>query len=123
MTVMARPCLFAPLAVGLALSGCIAGQTPLASSEAPASAGVGIGQRDLTAEEKKVIMDAVAQSLRNPGSAKYQWAKFPAVVTDGSVNYCATVDAQSPMPRITVDKPTWSAHRRAATAYRQPSSG
>jgi hypothetical protein len=96
MTVMARRCLFAPLAVGLALSGCTAGQTPLASSEAPASAGVGIGQRDLTAEEKKVIMDAVAPSLRNPGSAKYQWAKFPAVVTDGSVNYCATVDAQSP---------------------------
>ena len=63
MTVMARPCLFAPLAVGLALSGCTAGQTPLESSEAPASAGVGIGQRDLTAEEKKVIMDAVAQSL------------------------------------------------------------
>ena len=40
-------------------------------------------------------MDAVAQSLRNPGSAKYHWAKFPAVVTR-SVNYCATVDAQSP---------------------------
>ena len=51
---------------------------------------------DLTPEEKKVIMDAVAQSLRNPGSAKYHWAKFPAVVTEGSVNYCATVDAQSP---------------------------
>jgi hypothetical protein len=93
MTVMARPCLFAPLAVGLALSGCATGQTPLASSEAPPASA---GQRDLTAEEKKVIMDAVAQSLRNPGSAKYQWAKFPAVVTDGSVNYCATVDAQSP---------------------------
>jgi hypothetical protein len=89
--------LIAPLAVGLALSGCTAGQTPLASSEAPPpSAGVSIGQRDLTPEEKKVIMDAVAQSLRNPGSAKYHWAKFPAVVTEGSVNYCATVDAQSP---------------------------
>ena len=92
MTVI-RPCLAAPLAVGLALSGCTTGQTPLASSEAPPASA---GQRDLTAEEKKVIMDAVAQSLRNPGSAKYQWAKFPAVVTDGSVNYCATVDAQSP---------------------------
>ena len=89
--------LIAPLAVGLALSGCTAGQTPLASSEAPPpSAGVSIGQRDLTPEEKKVIMDAVAQSLRNPGSAKYHWAKFPAVITEGSVNYCATVDAQSP---------------------------
>jgi hypothetical protein len=91
----------APLAVGLALSGCVTGttatQTPLASSEAqPPSAGVSIGQRDLTPEEKKVIMAAVASSLRNPGSAKYHWAKFPAVVTEGSVNYCATVDAQSP---------------------------
>ena len=97
MTVMARPSLAPPLVVVLALSGCTTGQTPLASSEAPpVSTSVGIGQRDLTAEEKKVIMDAVAHSLRNPGSAKYQWAKFPAVVTDGSVNYCATVDAQSP---------------------------
>jgi len=91
----------APLAVGLALSGCVTGttatQTPLASSEAqPPSAGVSIGPRDLTPEEKEVIMAAVASSLRNPGSAKYHWAKFPAVVTEGSVNYCATVDAQSP---------------------------
>ena len=43
-----------------------------------------------------MIIDAVAPSLRNPGSAKYHWAKFPVVVTEGSVNYCATVDAQSP---------------------------
>jgi hypothetical protein len=87
--------LIAPLAVGLTLSSCTAGQTPLASGEAP-SAGGDIGQRDLSSEEKKVIMDAVAPSLRNAGSAKYHWAKFPAVVTEGSVNYCATVDAQSP---------------------------
>jgi len=45
-----------------------------------------------------VIMDAVAPSLRNPGSAKYHWVKFPALVTAGSVNYCATVDSQSPYP-------------------------
>ena len=84
--------LIAPLVVGSALSGCAT-----TSSEAPSpSAGVSIGQRDLTPEEKKVIMDAVAPSLRNPGSAKYHWANFPAVVTEGSVNYCATVDAQSP---------------------------
>jgi hypothetical protein len=84
--------LIAPLAAGLALSGCTTG-----TSEAPSpSAGGGIGQRDLTPEEKKVIMDAVGPSLRNPASAKYHWATFPAVVTEGSVNYCATVDAQSP---------------------------
>jgi hypothetical protein len=87
--------LIAPLAVGLALSGCTTGQTPLTSGEAPSARG-GIGQRDLTPEEKKVIMDAVAPSLRDAGSAKYHWAKFPAVVTQGSVNYCATVDGQSP---------------------------
>ena len=76
------------LAVGLALSGCTTG-----TSETPSPSA---GQRDLTAEEKKVIMDAVGPSLRNPGAATYHWAKFPAVVTEGSVNYCATVDAQSP---------------------------
>ena len=41
-------------------------------------------------------MDAVGPSLRNPGAAKYHWTKFPAVVTEDSVNYCATVDALSP---------------------------
>ena len=81
--------LIAPLGVGLALSACTTG-----TSEAPSPASV--GQRDLTPEEKKVIMDAVAPSLRNPGSAQYHWANFPAVVAESSVNYCATVDAQSP---------------------------
>ncbi len=55
-------------------------------------------QRDLTPQEKKAIVDAVAPSLRNPGAAKYKWSKFPTVVTEDSVNYCATVDAQSPYP-------------------------
>src|SRR6516164_9022852 len=42
------------------------------------------------------IRRAAISDTRNPGSAKYHWAKFPAVVTEGSVNYCAIVDAQSP---------------------------
>jgi hypothetical protein len=66
------------------------------SSTMPAATPAGVGQRDLTPQEKKAIVDAVAPSLRNPGSAKYRWAKFPAVVTEDSVNYCATVDAGSP---------------------------
>jgi len=41
-------------------------------------------------------MDAVAPSLRDPASAKYRWAKFPAVTVESSVSYCATVDAKSP---------------------------
>ena len=55
-----------------------------------------VAQRDLTPQEKKVITDAVAPSLRNAGAAKYRWAKFPTVVAEESVNYCAVVDAQSP---------------------------
>jgi hypothetical protein len=54
--------------------------------------------RDLTPEEKKAIIDSVAPSLRNANAAKYKWAKFPAVVTENSVNYCAMVDAGSPFP-------------------------
>ncbi|HZC56044.1 MAG TPA: hypothetical protein VE396_08355 [Xanthobacteraceae bacterium] len=64
----------------------------------PAATSAGVGQRDLTPQEKKAIVDAVAPSLRNPGSAKYRWAKIPAIVSEDSVNYCATVDAGSPYP-------------------------
>src|SRR6516165_504011 len=79
------------LSVGLALSGC----TTTGTGEAPLPSA---GQRDLTPEEKQVIMDAVAPALRNPGSAKYHWASFPAVVTEDSVNYCARQAASSPAP-------------------------
>jgi hypothetical protein len=88
---------FLVIAAAFALSGC-AGGLPTgigpATSAAPASSGV--GERDLTAEEKKAIVDAVAPSLRDPASAKYRWAKFPAVTMANSVNYCAIVDAKSP---------------------------
>lgn len=70
----------------------MSGQFPEARSP------LGGAQRELTPQEKKAIMDAVAPSLRNPAAAKYKWAKFPAVVTESSVNYCAMVDAQSPFP-------------------------
>ena len=72
-------------------------QTGEAANGAPVAAGGG-GQRELTPQEKKVIVDAIAPSLRNAGAAKYRWAKFPAVVTDETVNYCAMVEAQSPYP-------------------------
>jgi hypothetical protein len=88
---------FLVMAAGLALSACagaLSTGTSPAASAAPASSG--IGQRDLTPDEKKAIVDAVAPSLRDPASAKYRWAKFPAVTAENSVNYCATVDAKSP---------------------------
>ena len=85
------------LAAGLALSACAttapsAGAPGTSSAAAPAA----IGQRDLTPEEKKIIVDAVAPNLRDAGSAKYHWAKFPEMTMQDSVNYCATVDAKSP---------------------------
>jgi hypothetical protein len=70
-------------------------QSGQATDAAPVVAS-SVAQRDLTAQEKKAIVDAVAPSLRNAGTAKYRWAKFPTAVSGDSVNYCATVDAQSP---------------------------
>lgn len=92
----------AALAIGFALAACAtspSSQTSVATSDAaPAGAAGGGPQRDLTPPEKKAIVDAVSPSLRDPASAKYRWAKFPVVVTEDSVNYCATVDAKSPYP-------------------------
>jgi hypothetical protein len=83
----------AVLAASLSLAGC-ATTSSTAGSTGPAAANV--GSRELTPQEKKAIMDAVGPSLRDPATAKYKWSKFPAVVTEDSVNYCATVDAKSP---------------------------
>jgi hypothetical protein len=92
--------MIAALAAALALSACAttpSSDSPSASVGAPAAA-VSIGERDLTPQEKKAIVDAVSPSLRDPGSAKYKWTKFPLVVTEDSVNYCGIVDAKSPYP-------------------------
>jgi hypothetical protein len=90
---------YAALAAGFALSGCATGTTVTQSGEAAngvLTAPVNVGQRDLTPQEKKVIVEAIAPSLRNAGAAKYRWAKFPTLATEETVNYCAMVEAQSP---------------------------
>jgi hypothetical protein len=95
----------AALAAVVALSACTASapQPPKANAQSllgmsdaapPAS---DVGERELSPDEKKIIADAVALSIREPGSAKYRWAKIPAT-SEGAVNYCATVDAKSPYP-------------------------
>lgn len=98
------------LAAGLALSGCAAqlhsASAPAASAAAPAAqshrtgssaASSTVGQRNLTAAEKKAIIAVVAPNLRDPAAAKYHWNKVP-VNLDNSTNYCATVNAKSPYP-------------------------
>jgi len=100
-----RVTLTTALVLALALAGC-AGALPSVSGPAAAPGGAaaaaaaapagGGPERDLSADEKKVIIAAVAPSLRDAGAAKYHWAKFPAMPSDPSPSYCATVDAKSP---------------------------
>jgi hypothetical protein len=91
------------LAASVALAACAASppaDQPAASAApatAPGAAATPASQlRDLTPQEKKIIVDAIAPSLREPGAAKYKWTKFPIVPPSDEVSYCATVDAKSP---------------------------
>lgn len=89
----------AALVASLLLAACATtspNATTAAGNEPVASAT--LGMRDLTPQEKQTIVAAVTPSLKNPATAKYRWAKFPALPASQSVNYCATVDAQSPYP-------------------------
>ena len=89
------------LAASLALAACAA--TPPADQPAASAAPATVAAatpasqlRDLTPQEKKIVIDAIAPSLREPGSAKYKWAKFPMVPPSDEVSYCGIVDAKSP---------------------------
>ena len=91
----------AAVAASLALAACTT--TPpgdqIAAGAAPATAPAttpASQPRELTPQEKKVIVDAIAPSLLEPGAAKYKWTKFPIVPPSDEVSYCATVDAKSP---------------------------
>jgi hypothetical protein len=95
----------AVLAASVALAACVASPpadqpaasaAPATTPAAAAAATPASQLRDLTPQEKKIIVDAVAPSLREPGSAKYKWTKFPIVPPSDEVSYCATVDAKSP---------------------------
>ena len=78
--------MFAALAAVL-VSGCTASLASITSG----------GLRDLTSEEKKVIVDSLLDNIREPAKAKYLWAKFPAgVPSNGKAHYCAVVNAKSP---------------------------
>lgn len=64
-------------------------------TDGPTSA---LGTRDLSPDEKKVVADAVGRVIKDPASAKFQWAKIPANAGTGDVNYCAKVNARSDLP-------------------------
>jgi len=93
------------IAASVALAACAASPpadqpaasaAPATTPAAAAAATPASQLRDLTPQEKKIIVDAVAPSLKEPGAAKYKWTKFPIVPPSDEVSYCATVDAKSP---------------------------
>jgi len=92
------------LAASSVLAACAATTPPAdqtAASAAPATATAPTATpasqlRDLTPQEKKIVIEAIAPSLKDPGSAKYKWAKFPIVPPSDEVSYCGIVDAKSP---------------------------
>jgi hypothetical protein len=69
---------------------------PTATGTAPASAGLSVADRDLTPDEKQVIMHAIGSGLTSPATAKYHWTKFPTTPESDQPAYCATVDGASP---------------------------
>ena len=91
------------LATGLALGACgISPLSPPAATSSPnlaapegAAAPGGLGKRELTAAEKKIIANAIAPSIRDAATAQYRWPKIENA-PDGPVNYCGTVNAKSP---------------------------
>jgi hypothetical protein len=90
---------------GAAGNGSAPGTASASATSAPASdsdsdaapAAANAPRRDLSAAEKKLIMDQVQYNLKDPQTARYHWTKF-AVTSDDTGNYCATVDAKSPYP-------------------------
>jgi hypothetical protein len=90
------------LAASLALAACATTTPPAdqpsasAALEAAPPATPASQLRDLTPQEKKIVVEAIAPSLKEPGSAKYKWAKFPIVPPSDEVSYCGIVDAKSP---------------------------
>jgi hypothetical protein len=92
----------AVLAASVVLAACAASppaDQPAANAApatTPAAATPAAQLRDLTPQEKKIIVDAIAPSLQEPGSAKYKWTKFPIVPPSDEVSYCGIVDAKSP---------------------------
>ena len=85
------------VALSMTLFGCATAPEPAPDMLALSAAGTpGPGGRDLTPDEKKVIVDAVAAAIKDPASAKYRWSKYGRGGRPGaSENYCAMVNAKS----------------------------
>jgi hypothetical protein len=90
---MTKHPLMAAAVAAVILSGC----TASVASSIPSLNASASTSRELTADEKDVIIEALADNIRDPAKAKYLWNPFPAdAPANGQARYCAIVNAKSP---------------------------
>jgi len=81
----------------LALAGCYTASTPppakVADPDVPLLAASDL--RTLTANEKALLAKGFVATLKDPGSAQFQWAKVPKRLPESGFDYCAMVNAKN----------------------------
>jgi hypothetical protein len=85
-------------AAALGLCGCYqTGEAPSATAAVVVAPMATPDQlRDLTPAEKTILTKGFAAGLKDPDSAKFQWAKIQkGLPMDGTVDYCAMVNAKN----------------------------
>lgn len=87
----------AALPLCMLLAGCYATAASQGSTEVAAAPLLGPDEiRDLTPAEKAILTKSFAAGLKDPDSAKFQWAKVrKAMPLDGSFDYCAMVNSKN----------------------------
>jgi hypothetical protein len=82
----------------LLLAGCYAAAPPPPkAAEEPAIEPLPPTEmRSLTAQEKALLTKGFASSLKDPGSAQFQWTKVPKrLPADSALDYCGMVNAKN----------------------------
>jgi hypothetical protein len=85
-------------AVSAALLGCATTPPPETTAAAPPPPVAPLPAselRELTAAEKALLTKGFADSLKDPTSAQFRWAKVPKTLNGGSVSYCAMVNGKN----------------------------
>jgi hypothetical protein len=92
-----RVYVFAVAIVAFGLAGCYQTAAPPAVAEKVYVPMTPPDQlRDLTAAEKAILTKGFAAGLKDPDSAKFQWAKIQkGLPMDGAIDYCAMVNAKN----------------------------
>jgi hypothetical protein len=82
---------FLILVATIGLAGCASDATPSAKVVPPQFSSF----RDVTPQERKLLASVFAKSLKDPESARWEWAPVRSDVADGSIEYCGNVNARN----------------------------